>query len=87
MSWYESAKEHISRVHKTLPDDVSFDNRVKAIREAYPWGERRMHPYKMWLKAQRQYLARYEPDSESKRFPLSPLERMMRKAKEKTATE
>ena len=80
-SWYDSARDHIAKAAASLPADISFEDRVKAIRDAYPWGERRMHPYKMWLKAQRQYLAQFEPPGEgSKRFPLSPLERLMRKS-------
>jgi len=81
-SWADSARSHIARTHATLPVNISFEDRVKAIRDAYPFGERAMHPYKMWLKEQRRYLARYQPDSiDTKRFPLSPLERMMRRAK------
>lgn len=81
-SWADSARSHIARVHATLPADISFDDRVKAIRDAYPFGERAMHPYKMWLKEQRRYLATYQPVSvDTKRFPLSPLERLMAKGK------
>lgn len=79
-SWLASAWATIEKVHASLPADVSFEDRVKALKEAYPFGERRHHPYKMWLKAQRQYLARYEPPSDSKRFPLSPLERLLRRS-------
>lgn len=79
-SWLDSAWRAIDKVHATLPADASFGDRVKALRDAYPFGEREHHPYKMWLKAQRQYLARYEPPTDTKRFPLSPLERLMRRA-------
>lgn len=85
-SWYDSAKAYIRRVHETLPPDIGFEDRVKAVRDAYPWGARKHHPYKMWLKAQREYLAAYAPlDHDSKRFPLSPLERLMRKAETEAA--
>jgi hypothetical protein len=81
MSWYDSAREHIRRLHDALPEDVAFEDRQKAVSEAYPWGERKYHPYKMWLKAQREYLVRFAPPGhDSKRFPLSPLEKMMRRA-------
>lgn len=81
MSWYESARDHLRRLDDTLPADMPFKDRVKAVREAYPWGGRSMHPYKQWCKAQREYLARFHkseaaiPDKH-----LSPLERMMRRA-------
>ena len=80
MSWFESACDYLDAVDKTLPKDATFEQRKKAYFDAYPWGERRMHPYKMWLKAQRRYLSRFEPPTDSKRFPLSPMERMMRRA-------
>lgn len=83
-SWYDSAKAHIRRVHETLPPDISFEDRAKAVRDAYPWGDRKYHPYKMWLKAQREYLAAYTPPG-SKRLPLSPLERLLRKAAKEDA--
>lgn len=79
--WFSRSLEVIADVHAALPSDISFEERAKAIREAYPFGERKHHPYKMWLKAQRQYLARYAPPAvDTSRFPLSPLERMMRRA-------
>lgn len=83
MSWYDSARAHIEKVHEGLPKDISFADRKKAIAEAYPFGQRKMHPYKMWLKAQKEYLTKYCPPShDSKRFPLSPLERMALKSGE-----
>lgn len=79
-SWLDGAWRVIRELDKSLPADMPFDERVKAVKAAYPFGERRYHPYKMWLKAQRQYLCRFKPDHETKRFPLSPLERMMERA-------
>lgn len=79
-SWLDSAQRTIDEVHASLPADATLEERIKALKDAYPFGERAHHPYKMWLKAQRQYLCRYEPKTETKRFPLSPLERLMRRA-------
>lgn len=80
-SWLDRSWQVIDDVHRSLPENLSFDARQKAIQNAYPFGERKYHPYKMWLKAQRDYLRRYAPsDHDSKRFPLSPLERMMLRA-------
>lgn len=82
MSWYTSAKSTIDEIHATLPADATFEQRKQALFDGYPFGCRRYTPYKMWLKAQREYLTRYAPPSvDSKRFPLSPLERMIAKAK------
>lgn len=82
MSWYESARNHIRRLDAALPADMTFEERKRAVQDAYPWGERRYHPYKMWLKAQREYLLRFaDPSHDSKRFPLSPLERAIARSK------
>lgn len=67
MSWYEQARAVIQRVHADLPDDLPFKERKRAIQEAYPFGPRQYHPYKMWCKAQREYLARYSnPENDRK---------------------
>jgi len=58
-SWYQKAQSVIADVHKSLPKDASLTDRGKALRDAYPFGQRRYHPYKMWCKAQREYLALY----------------------------
>lgn len=80
-SWYEKAVEYIREEDEKLPPDVTIEQRKKAISAAYPWGERRFHPYKMWLKAQKEYMARFvKSDSAISENHLSPLERMMKKA-------
>lgn len=60
-SWYQAAKNVIAATHDDLPRDISFADRKKTIANAYPFGERRYFPYKAWLKAQREYLRRYDP--------------------------
>ncbi|QPI73888.1 hypothetical protein [Sphingobium sp. Cam5-1] len=78
MSWTDRARETIRKVHATLPEDISFTARRKAIRAAYPFGERRYWPYKGWLKAQREYLRKHDPKT-----PAPPLVREMLKDKVK----
>lgn len=63
MAWLEEAKDAIARVHASLPDDISFKDRKRAIQDAYPFGPRKYHPYKQWCKAQREYLKRYDPNT------------------------
>lgn len=83
MSWYDSAREAIRELDATLPADMPFAERKKAVAAAYPFGMRQYTPYKMWLKAQKEYLLRYAPPSlDTPRFPLSPLERMIARSKE-----
>ena len=79
-SWYDSARDRIRTLDATLPADMSFEDRKKAVQEAYPWGQRKMWPYKQWLKAQREYLGRFmKSDAVIPEKHLSPLERMMRR--------
>lgn len=77
MTWSEKAREVIGNIHASLPADATFQQRRKAVFDAYPFGMRQYHPYKVWLTAQRHYLAQFEPPKDTKRFPLSPLEKMM----------
>ena len=72
MSRTDEARQVIARVHATLPADISFTERKRAIRAAYPFGEREYWPYKAWCKAQREYLAKYDPKA-----PQPPLLRDM----------
>ncbi len=47
-TWRDSARPIIAKVIKEnrgMPETVI----KKALFEAYPFGERRMHPYKIWL--------------------------------------
>ena len=54
-SRYESARRIIEKVAADNPG-VSEKELLRLIRDAYPWGERRMHPYKAWLRARRDYI-------------------------------
>lgn len=81
MSWYDSAVRCIREADAKLPADLPIEERRKAISAAYPFGVREHWPYKMWLKAQKEYLGRFVKsiDQVPPRH-LSPLERMMKKA-------
>lgn len=82
-SWYETARQHIAEVSEGFPKDMPFKERKKAIYDAYPFGTRSHFPYKAWCKAQREYLAKYDPRPAG---PLhaammeSPLEKIKRKS-------
>ena len=47
MTWRDIAKPIISSV---LAANAGADDKTirRALRDAYPWGERAMHPYKVW---------------------------------------
>ena len=76
--WSDTARKVIREVHATLPATATLDERMKAVDEAYPFGERAYSPYKTWLKARRDYLCRYGYQPKNKQLLESPMERMMR---------
>ena len=78
MSRYTEAKNSIAAVHATLQADVDMAERTRAIDAAYRFGQRAYWPYKMWLKARREYMIRWsdQPAGPMFELPPSPLERM-----------
>ena len=61
MSAYKTAWSVIAAEDAKMPPDISFEDRKRRIRAAYPFGQRAYWPYKAWLRAQREYLARHVP--------------------------
>lgn len=57
--WADRASAAIARVHATLADTVTLQERMAAVDAAYPFGERAMTPYKEWLKVRRAYLGKF----------------------------
>lgn len=83
MSWHDRAVETIRQATEGLPLDMPLEQRMKIVDAAYPFGERKFTPHKMWLKARRAYLARFGYRVELPLFdlPMSPLERARARAK------
>lgn len=82
--WRNIARKRIEDAHQSMPEDVSFNERKRIIRESYPWYERSGHPYRMWLKEQRAYLAKYDPKPAGPLdIPLSPIEKMIDRGKKR----
>ncbi len=48
--WRQRSAIVIASVLATLPPTATLKEKRNAIRAAYPFGLRRFHPYKMWLK-------------------------------------
>lgn len=48
MSWRDTSREIISKV---LAENKGKDEKAikKALKDAYPFGQRQYHPYKVWL--------------------------------------
>lgn len=61
-TWFKRAQAVIQTLDNRLTDTLTKAERVKAVREAYPWAERSGYAYKAWLKAQRQYLGIFNED-------------------------
>lgn len=66
-TWRDSISQRVADVVRDIGlDDIQALR--KALREAYPYGERRYHPYKVWLsEVHRQTggrLRRKKPDSD-----------------------
>ncbi len=79
-AWRIEARKVIERVHASLPEGVTLAERTKAIDEAYPFGQRQYHPYKMWLIERRAYLGKHGYVGKSKKLIETPLERLMRRS-------
>jgi hypothetical protein len=59
--WAERSWQKIEEIHAQLPSDATLKQRKEALKNGYPFGERRFYPWRAWCKARRQYLAKYEP--------------------------
>jgi hypothetical protein len=59
--WHERSWNVIEMIHRSLPPDATLKQRKEALKNGYPFGERRYFPWKAWCKARKQYLAKYEP--------------------------
>lgn len=59
-TWFKRHLAYLQRLDNKLPDTLTKAERVKAVRDAYPYGARTGHAYKSWLRAQRQYLSAFD---------------------------
>ncbi len=64
------AKGVIARLHETLPPGVTPAERKRALREAYPFADRKGWAYKAWLRAQRDYLRKHPDPAALEQSPL-----------------
>ena len=60
--WREYSREVIRETLAELPATVTPDEAKKAISAAYPFGERAMHPYKIWLSEVRNQIEQRFPE-------------------------
>lgn len=65
--WRKVANDVIAKVVAENPG-LSEDELRKKLSEAYPFGRRKYHPYKIWLSAVKEHFARKQPTPESIKF-------------------
>lgn len=79
--WEQMHAERIWEVHKTLPDDATLEDRIKALRKITPSSSDPSWSRKTWQRARLKYLTKFGYVSKhKKKLPESPLERMMRRS-------
>lgn len=85
IDWQKTASHVIGEVHRSLPADADLAARKKALRAARPWEfASTSWGKKVWAKHSRKYLEKFGlPPLKAKAVEdhLSPLERLMAKAK------
>lgn len=64
-AWRNRAMPIIAAVLREYPDDSP--ERRKALRDAYPFGERKFHPYKIWLSEVKRQTAKGAPKFDGKK--------------------
>jgi adenine-specific DNA glycosylase len=73
MTWRDRAKPIISQVIATHRDEPILDIR-RVLRDAYPFGPRKYHPYKVWCSEVRLQLAvlesQHNPNKDIEGLPL-----------------
>lgn len=86
IDWQTTAASIVEKVNRSLPADADLATRKKELRAARPWEfASTSWGRKVWAKHSRKYLERYGlPPLKAKAVEdyLSPLERMIKKAKE-----
>lgn len=81
MSWAGEARRVIYEAVKDIPEETPLKERKAVVDAAYPFGERKYFPYKMWLKERKAYLVKYGHKPQSKALVETPMERMIRRSK------
>ena len=85
INWQTTAASVVAEVDRSLPEDADLATRKRALRAARPWEfASTSWGRKVWAKHSRKYLEKFGlPPLKAKAVEdhLSPLERMMAKAK------
>ena len=83
-SWHDRAQRVIAKaIEAGEAAKEPWPMILKRIDAAYPFGERKYHPYKQWLKARKQVIMQHEnppPPKDPDWFLKSPLGAAMRES-------
>lgn len=63
MSWKEKAERVIAEEYRAICASGIADQKdiLRLINTSYPFGQRKYHPYKQWLAARREFIAKTWP--------------------------
>ena len=65
--WRERSRQVIAEVMASVPADATLPQARRLLREAYPFGERAMHPYKVWCSEQRKAINQWRKKDEERK--------------------
>lgn len=60
MSWAEHSERVLQALFQSLPLSTGDGELKRLLFDAYPFGERKYWPYKVWLQKAREYRIRFE---------------------------
>lgn len=64
-SWRGAAQSVLTRVDMVIPSGTPLAVRKAVYSAVYPFGERSMHPYKVWLQEVAAHLGLHHPETHS----------------------
>ena len=68
--WRQQARRILNELAESNPD-VTQKEMEQLIRDAYPWGPRAMHPYKIWLSERKRLLSELYGEKVAEVEPVS----------------
>ena len=65
--WRVRSRQVIAEVMASMPADATLPQVRKALRDAYPFGARKHHPYTMWCSEQRKAINQWRKKDEERK--------------------
>lgn len=67
--WTTASAKHLKQIFEQLPADATEEQMEKAIFDGYPFGQRKMFPYKVWCRTVREWKAAWRKGYRINRKP------------------